>query len=79
MCQVRVRFENSWIITNSTSMLYRILKHLELLDVKARPPPKSKKSSQVTETVIDYSDSQPLPSDDSLFYDPDYPVEDYAS
>ncbi len=64
-------------------MLYRILKHLDLWNVKARFTPISKKSSQVTETVIDYSDSQLLPSDDYLFYDPDYPaeggVEDYVS
>jgi len=54
-----------------------------LWDLKAKPPPKRRKSSQVTETIIDYSDSQLLPSDDYLFYDPDYPakggVEDYAS
>ena len=44
-----------------------------------RPQPKLKKSPQVTEAIIDYSDSQLLPSDDYLFYDPDYPVGDYAS
>ena len=46
--------------------------------IKARPPPKSKKSSQVTEIIIDYSDSQLLPSDDCLFCDPNYPIEDYV-
>ena len=41
---------------------------------------KRKKSDQ-DELIhyIDYSDSQLLPSDDYLFYDPDYPIEDYAS
>jgi hypothetical protein len=67
------------------------LKHLDLWDFnppevwrvkvhppsfwRARPPPKRRKSSQVTETIIDYSDAQLLPSDDYLFYDPDYPAE----
>ena len=45
----------------------KILKHLDLWDLKARPPPKRRKSSQVTETIIDYSDSQLLLSDDYLF------------
>ena len=64
-------------------MLYLVLKYLDLRDVKSRPPPKLKAPSQETETFIDYSDSQLLPSDDYLFYDPDYPaeggVEDYVS
>jgi len=60
-------------------VIKKILKHLGLWDIKARPPPKSKKSSQVTEMIIDNSDSQLLPSDDYLFYEPDCPIEIYAS
>ncbi len=37
----------------------------------SRLPPKGKRSSGVTEPIIDYSDPQLLPSDDHLFYDPD--------
>ncbi len=66
-------------VLEDKDVIKKILKHLDLWDTKARPPPNSKKSSQVTETIIDYSDSQLLPSDGYLFYDPYYPVEDYVS
>ncbi len=62
-----------------SEIVKKVLKHLDLWNVKARERPRLKKSSLMTETIIDYSDSQLLPSDDYLFYDPDYPVEDYAS
>ncbi len=62
-----------------SEIVKKILKHLDLWNVKARPRPRLKKPSLMTETIIDYSVSQLLPSDDYLFYDPDYPVEDYAS
>ncbi len=39
---------------------------------KARPPPEGRR---VSETIIDYSESQLPPSDDYLYFDEDYPVE----
>ncbi len=66
-------------VIEDSEIVKKILKHLDLWNVKARPPPRLEKSSLMSETIIDYSDSQLLPSDDYLFYDPDYPVEDYAS
>ena len=69
-------------VIDNSEIIKKILKHLDLWDCKARSPPKSKKSFQVTEARIDYSHrgigpygpeaaSQFSPSDDHLFYDPD--------
>jgi hypothetical protein len=49
----------------------KILKHLDLWDLKARPPPKAKTPSP--DIYIDYSDSQLPPSDDYLYGDVQYP------
>ena len=49
----------------------KILKHLGLWDLKARPPPKDKAPS--AKIHIDYSDSQLSPSDDYLYTDVEYP------
>jgi hypothetical protein len=55
----------------------KILKHLGLWEVKARPPPKA--NSPPPNVHIDYSDSQVPPCDEYLYSDPDYPIEVYAS
>jgi hypothetical protein len=55
-------------------VINKILKHLGLWDVKARPPPKM--ANWVTETTMDYSVSQISPSQDHLYFDVEYPVED---
>ena len=58
-------------------VIKKILKHLGLWEVKARPPPKTKAPPLTVHT--DYSDSQVPPSEDYLCCDPDYPIEMYAS
>jgi len=52
---------NSWVIKDSSG------------NRQTRPPPKGKKSSWMTETVMDYSISQIPPSDDYLYFDVEYP------
>ena len=59
-------------------VIKKILKHLDLWDLKARPPPKRAKAPPPT-AHIDYSDSQVPPCEDYLNCDPDYPIETYAS
>jgi hypothetical protein len=54
----------------------KVLKHLGLWDIKARPPPKATATSP--DFHIDYSDSQVPPCEDYLFHDPEYPIEAYA-
>lgn len=49
----------------------KILKHLDLWDLKARPPPKAK--APPPSIHIDYSDSQLPTSDDYLCVDVEYP------
>jgi ubiquinone/menaquinone biosynthesis C-methylase UbiE len=56
-------------ILEDEEVIKKILKHLGLWEVKARPPPK--KQSKVDETAIEYSESQLLPSDDYLHADPE--------
>ncbi len=58
-------------------VIKKILKHLGLWDIKARPPPKA--NAPPLNVNIDYSDSQLPPSEDYLYSDVDYPIEDYAS
>ncbi|MDI6755782.1 MAG: hypothetical protein QME78_15470 [Thermodesulfobacteriota bacterium] len=58
-------------------VIEKILKHLGLWDVKARPPPKGKVSSPSI-SIAD-SDSQIPFSALSLHPDPDYPVDSYVS
>ena len=57
-------------------VIKKILKHLGLWDRKARPPPKREKANWVTETTMDYSLSQIPPSEDHLYFDVEYSVED---
>ena len=53
----------------------KILKHLGLWEVKARPPPKCAPKARASSPNIhiDYSDSQLPPSDDYLYVDVEYP------
>ena len=66
-------------VIDDKTVIKKILKHLDLWDVKNRPPPKIKKATQVNEAIIDYFDSQLPPSDDFFFPDPEYSVDDYIS
>ena len=59
-------------------VIKKILKHLDLWDIKARPPLKRANAPPV-ECHIDYSDSQVPPCEDYLYCDPDYPIETCAS
>ncbi len=58
-------------------VIKKILKHLGLWDIKARPPPKV--TTTPPDFSIDYSDSQVPPCEDCLFDDPEYPIEAYGS
>ena len=60
-------------VMENKEVIKKILKYLGLWDVKARPPPKRGKSTGMTETTTDYSESQLPPSDDYLYYDVEYP------
>ncbi len=69
-------------VIEDEDVIKKILKHLGLWDLKARPvcvqrtgrpPPKG---TTVSETIIDYSASQLPLSDDYLYYDEVFPVED---
>ena len=51
----------------------KILKHLDLWDRKARPPPKATGSSKIPDYSIDYSTSQLPVSDKWLYVDQEYP------
>ena len=51
----------------------KILKHLGLWEVKARPPPKASGPPKIAEYRIDYSTSQLPASDMWLYADPEYP------
>jgi len=59
-------------------VIKKILKYLDLWDIKARPPLKRANAPPV-ECHIDYSDSQVPPREDYLFHDAEYPIETYAS
>ena len=72
-----------------SEVIKKILKHLGLWDIKARPPPKA--TATPPDFHIDYvyfvedvyfyksrMDSQIPPCEDYLFHDPDYPIEAYA-
>jgi len=42
-------------VIENEAVIKKILKHVDLWDDKARPPPKHKKSSKMAEPIIDYS------------------------
>jgi len=52
-------------------VITKILKHLGLWKIKARPPPKA--DGPQPNVHIDYSDSQVPASDKWLYVDPEYP------
>ena len=54
-------------------IIKKILKHLGLWDLKARPPPRANALHKSCEQRIDYSTSQLPPSDDCLYVDEQYP------
>lgn len=55
-------------------VIRKILKHLDLWEIKSRPPPKA--NAPPAETFI-ISDDQQMPSADDYLIDPAYPVEAY--
>jgi hypothetical protein len=54
-------------------IIKKILKHLGLWEVKARPPPKSRHAAKRNETVIDDASSQLPVSNNWIYVDPQYP------
>ncbi len=60
-------------VIEDSEIIKKILKHLGLWKLKARPPPKAKQCHKSIEQHIDYSDSQLPPSDDHLYVDVQYP------
>jgi len=57
-------------------VIEKILKHLGLWEMKARPPPRAK--TPLVTISLDDSDSQ-VSSPDSFYADPDYPTDSYLS
>jgi len=72
-CQGRMRI---LAFIEDDQVIKKILKHLGLWEVKARPPPRVNPSPP--NIHIDCSDSQVPTSEDYLYCDPDYPIEAYA-
>ena len=58
-------------------LVKKILKHLDLWEVRQRPPPRA--NAPPLYIHIDYADSQIPSYEDDLYCDPDYPIELYAS
>ena len=54
-------------VIENEDMIIKILRHLGLWDIKARPPPKVKGLLTTSEYGIDYSTSQ-LPTSDKWLY-----------
>jgi len=63
-------------VIENEDVIKKILKHLGMWHLKARPPPRREKAAWITETTMDYSLSQLPPSEDHLYFDVEYPVED---
>ena len=57
-------------------IIKKILEHLDLWDLKARPPLRA--NAQPSNIHIDKSNSQVPPCEDYLHCDPDYLVDAYA-
>jgi hypothetical protein len=62
-------------VIEDSEIVKKILKHLGLWEVKARPPPKT--GAPQPNVRIDKSNSQVPPCEDYLFHDPGYPIEAY--
>lgn len=66
-------------VIDDREVIRKILDHLNLWEVKPRPPPL--KPTIVTpnaEPYIDCSESQVPPSDNALYVDPEYPADSPA-
>jgi hypothetical protein len=63
-------------VIENEEVIKKILKHLGLWDVKTRPPPRKEKPPGIIETPMDFSVSQLPPSEEPLFFDMEYTVED---
>jgi hypothetical protein len=64
-------------VIEDEEVIKKILKHLGLWDVKARPPPK-RFNTPPADSHPDYPGSQVPSSDDYLYSDPDYSIETYV-
>jgi len=69
-------------VIENEQVIEKLLKHLGLWDVKARPPPKTSTphpNVQLDNVYFHESrvDSQVPPCEDYLFHDPEYPIEAY--
>jgi len=76
MCKWYFELNFRWIslsVIENEEIIKKILKYPGLWHRKARPPQKQEKS---TEIIMDYSESQLSLSDDYLYYDEVFPVED---
>ena len=60
-------------VIEDEEIIKKILKHLGLWEVKARPPPKPRHAAERNETVIDDASSQLPVSDNWIYVDPQYP------
>ena len=72
-CQGRMKIIS---FIEDEEVIDKILNHLGLWEVKARPPPKVKTASVTI--YLDDSESQ-ISSPDSFYPPPDYPVDSYVS
>jgi len=80
-CQGRMKIIS---FIEDEEVIEKILKHLGLWEMKARPPPKP--SASLVTIHFDYSDSQifrpcsrQISFADSFYADPDYPIDSYLS
>ena len=78
-CQGRMKVIS---VIENEQVIEKILKHLGLWNVKARPPPKTSTphpNVQLDNVYFHESrvDSQVPPCEDYLFHDPEYPIEAY--
>ena len=60
-------------VIENEDIIRKILKHLGLWDLKARPPPRKEEAPGITETTMDYLVSQLPPSEDHLYFHVEYP------
>jgi len=63
-------------VIENEAVIKKILKHLGLWRIKARPPPRKGKPPGIIETPMDFSVSQLPPSEEHLFFDVEYPAAD---
>ena len=60
-------------VIENEEIINKILKHLGLWEIKARPPPKATGPPKTLEYQIDYSTSQLPKSNNYLYVAPQYP------